>query len=228
MEGRGVRLSDVTIVECGCLSALGENSESLWRNLLDGRCGFGAIQRFNTTNYVNHIAGCVAGLDAVAQGERFDVLVDRVIRQAENIPKDCMVITATTKGNIELLEMSQHAKVDYKPSCPLGDLVAEKWRLQDKGYNVNAACASSTMAMMLGAQAIKRGAVEAVVVFAADLVSEFVYSGFSALKALSPTSARPFDLDRDGLILGEAAGYVLLMSESRMRREKRMMLGKIR
>ena len=60
-----------------------------------------------------------------------------------------------------------------------------------------------------------------------DLVSEFVFSGFSALHALSSTACRPFDVSRDGLLLGEGAACLLLMSERRMQQEKRRSLGRI-
>lgn len=62
---------------------------------------------------------------------------------------------------------------------------------------------------------IKAGQADAVLVYAADLVSEFVFSGFSALQALSGDYCRPFDRQRKGLNLGEAGVALLLMSEER-------------
>ncbi len=47
----------------------------------------------------------------------------------------------------------------------------------------------------------------------ADAVSEFVYSGFSSLLSLSAGPARPFDRERCGLTLGEAAGYALVEAD---------------
>ena len=58
-----------------------------------------------------------------------------------------------------------------------------------------------------------------------DLVSEFVFSGFSALQALSPSVCRPFDRNRDGLTLGEGGAALLLMSRERAAREGRPELG---
>jgi len=58
-------------------------------------------------------------------------------------------------------------------------------------------------------------------------VSEFVFSGFSSLMALDQDVARPFDRNRSGLSLGEAAAYALLMSEGRARKEKRTELGEV-
>jgi len=53
------------------------------------------------------------------------------------------------------------------------------------------------------------------------------FSGFSALKALSPFPCRPFDRDRKGLSLGEGAAALLLMNAARARRENRNQLGTV-
>ncbi len=60
-----------------------------------------------------------------------------------------------------------------------------------------------------------------------DLVTEFIFSGFSALKALSPIPCQPFDRNRQGLSVGEGAAALLLMSEERAKREHRRPLGTI-
>jgi len=95
----------------------------------------------------------------------------------------------------------------------LVDKIAKRFSLETPGYNVNAACASSTLAVTRAAAMISAGVTDTVLVYAADLVSEFVFSGFSALQALSDQPCRPFDSQRNGLTLGEAGVALLLMSE---------------
>jgi 3-oxoacyl-[acyl-carrier-protein] synthase II len=67
----------------------------------------------------------------------------------------------------------------------------------------------------------------AVLVVGFDVITEFVFSGFSALRALSPTPCAPFDRDRQGLTLGDGAAGLLVMSGERARREGRRSLGRI-
>jgi 3-oxoacyl-[acyl-carrier-protein] synthase II len=91
--------------------------------------------------------------------------------------------------------------------------ISSRFKLSDHGCNINAACASSTIAVARAAAMICAGVTEVVLVYAADLVSEFVFSGFSALQALSDEPCCPFDRQRKGLTLGEAGVALLLMSE---------------
>jgi 3-oxoacyl-[acyl-carrier-protein] synthase II len=95
------------------------------------------------------------------------------------------------------------------------------------GCLVSAACASSTIALARAAMSIAQGSTEAAIVVCADLVTEFVFSGFSSLRALSVEPCRPFDRSRKGLSLGEGGAALLLMSEDRVRREGRPILGEI-
>lgn len=72
------------------------------------------------------------------------------------------------------------------------------------------ACATSTAAIGMGLQWIRAGECDAVVAGGADAVSVLVHQGFACLRALDPELPRPFDRDRAGLGVGEAAGLVLL------------------
>jgi len=79
------------------------------------------------------------------------------------------------------------------------------------------ACASSTQALIDGFNYIRLGKADAIVCGGSEaVVTEAGIGGFNAMKALSernddPTTAsRPFDLDRDGFVLGEGAGAIVL------------------
>jgi 3-oxoacyl-[acyl-carrier-protein] synthase II len=74
---------------------------------------------------------------------------------------------------------------------------------------------------------IRDGERDCVLVVGCDNVSEFVAAGFASLMALDEDMARPFDRDRRGLSLGEAAAFMLLMSEHRASRENRPVLAEI-
>ena len=99
--------------------------------------------------------------------------------------------------------------------------------LAGTAVNISAAFASGTIALARAAMMIASGRADAVLVCAADLVSEFVFTGFSSLGALSHAPCTPFDRNRRGLSLGEGAAAPLLMSSERAMRDQRDCLAKV-
>jgi 3-oxoacyl-(acyl-carrier-protein) synthase len=77
---------------------------------------------------------------------------------------------------------------------------------------LNTACSSSANAIMLGAKLIKAGKAKRVIVGGSDSLSKFTVNGFNSLQILSNRICKPLANDRDGLNLGEGAGYLVLES----------------
>ena len=79
------------------------------------------------------------------------------------------------------------------------------------------ACASGANAFGHGADLIRAGACDCVLVGGFEALTELIYVGFDCLQAMSPARCCPFDLGRNGLMLGEGAAFAVLESESRAR-----------
>ena len=97
---------------------------------------------------------------------------------------------------------------------------------------ISTACTSSSQAVGEGMLQIRRGRVDAMIVGGVDvLVDPIMVTGFSKLGALStrnddpPAASRPFDVDRDGFVLGEGAGFLVLESEGHARARGAEILG---
>ena len=95
--------------------------------------------------------------------------------------------------------------------------VSIKYGLKGPNLSVVTACASGTHAIGDAAELIKRGAADIMVAGGAEsAITPLAVGGFANMKALSrrnddPTAAsRPFDKDRDGFVMGEGAGLVIL------------------
>jgi 3-oxoacyl-[acyl-carrier-protein] synthase-1 len=73
---------------------------------------------------------------------------------------------------------------------------------------VSNACISGLLAMIIAKRFIQSGNYDEIIVCGADLVTAFTLSGFRSFNALSPGPCRPFDADRAGINLGEAAASV--------------------
>lgn len=95
-----------------------------------------------------------------------------------------------------------------------------------KGFvsTISTACSSAANAIMLGAAMIEHGYLDRVVVGGTDALSKFTVNGFKTLMILSDAANTPFDQDRKGLNLGEAAAYLVLESDEVVKRENREVL----
>jgi len=76
--------------------------------------------------------------------------------------------------------------------------------------SVTMACVSSSLAIGRAWDAIRRGRTPIMLAGGADSLTTLSFSGFSVLRAMTKSSCRPFDRRRDGMILGEGAGILVL------------------
>jgi 3-oxoacyl-[acyl-carrier-protein] synthase-1 len=81
---------------------------------------------------------------------------------------------------------------------------------------LNTACSSSANAILHGARMIRHGKLDRVLAGGADALTLFTLNGFNSLMILDREPCRPFDETRNGLNLGEGAGFVFLESEEQV------------
>ncbi len=113
-------------------------------------------------------------------------------------------------------------------------LISMKYGFRGINYGIVSACASSTHAIMAAYDAIRIGRNDVVICGGAEAaITEVGLGGFSAMKALSTrnddylTASRPFDADRDGFVLGEGAGALVLEDLEHARRRGAPIYGEI-
>ena len=126
--------------------------------------------------------------------------------------KKTLFILSSTKGNIGLLESSGGTAF----GDPVFALAASAARISEAAgfvtepVVVSHACISGLLGLITGMRLIRSGVYDQVAVTGADLITEFVLSGFQSFQAISTQPCRPFDASRDGISLGEGAGTVIL------------------
>ncbi len=108
--------------------------------------------------------------------------------------------------------------------------IAHRFNLGGSNCVVDAACASSLAAIHMGVMELQAGKADMIVSGGVDTFNDpFMYACFSKTPALSKSgSARPFDKDADGTILGEGVGLVLLKRLADAKRDGDTVLGVIR
>ena len=130
------------------------------------------------------------------------------IARADIDPKSprCRFFLSTTKGNVHLLAKGETERALLGTSA---NLVCRHFGNPNPPVVVSNACISGLSAQIVAMRSIEAGLCDTAVVIGCDVQSEFIISGFQCLHALSPDQCRPFDKDRCGLNLGEAAATIV-------------------
>jgi len=90
------------------------------------------------------------------------------------------------------------------------DRLAEAWGLRGPTLSFMTACSSAANAIGLAADAIRAGRCKSMLAGGADSLSRIAFNGFCSLKVVSPDGPRPFDRERQGMMVGEGAGMLVL------------------
>lgn len=93
--------------------------------------------------------------------------------------------------------------------------VARRFDIRGGCYTFTTACTSSANGLLYAAEMIRLGAVRRALVIGYDLYNHTGFYGFESLKLMSPLQYKPFDKNRDGIIMGEGCGAVILEGKSR-------------
>ena len=128
-----------------------------------------------------------------------------------------VLILSTTKGNTDFSSPADSAK-----------RIAKELHISTAPVVVCNACISGLAAIILGKRMIESGLYDYAVVCGADRQGKFIISGFQSLKALSQEECRPFDIERLGLNLGEAAATVVMSREKRNADDWNIVSGAVR
>jgi 3-oxoacyl-[acyl-carrier-protein] synthase II len=216
----------VAIVAAGVVTPIGLDLDAFWSGLLAGADGLSAIERFPTDGLRVRRGGEIKKLPPVALPIRSRATALLVAAAADlgararldAAPERIAVVVGTALGGVE--ELDRALAGDGTPRRALDGLydspghALARW-LGARGpvLTVSSACASGATALGLGADLLREDAVDLVVAGGYDVLCRFVMRGFDALRSLARERVRPFDRRRTGLLLGEAAGLVLLARE---------------
>jgi 3-oxoacyl-[acyl-carrier-protein] synthase II len=99
--------------------------------------------------------------------------------------------------------------LDISP-CQIANTLCQRFGVRGGNASVVTACAAGSNSIAVGIDMIRQGRIDVVLASAADPLCEISFSGFNILMALSTTLSRPFDSTRDGLVVGEGGGTLVL------------------
>lgn len=171
--------------------------------------------------------GVIAGKEAIANAGITDIKKYKT-----------GIVSGTSVGGMDMTEkyyyeyLTEKEPQKYIESHHAGDStqkIAEQLGIEESLVTtISTACSSAANAIMLGARLIKSGKLDRVVVGGADCLSKFTINGFKTLMILSDTFNTPFDENRKGLNLGEAAAFLVLESDAVVKAENKKVLAYVK
>jgi 3-oxoacyl-[acyl-carrier-protein] synthase II len=236
----------VVITGLGIVSPVGNDIDSAWDNIVNGRSGIGRITRFDPSAFNAQIAGEVKGFDitqymSAKEAKQMDVFIhygvaagvqawrDAGIEVTEENADRIGTIIGSGIGGLPRIEETQVEYLERGPRrispffvpASLINLISGQLSimlgLKGPSYAVVSACTTGLHSIGDAARLIEYGDADIMVAGGAEsTVSPLGIGGFAAMRALStrnddPTTAsRPWDRDRDGFVLGEGAGALVL------------------
>jgi 3-oxoacyl-[acyl-carrier-protein] synthase-1 len=150
--------------------------------------------------------------------------LNSIVNRSEITSRTAFILS-TTKGNIVKLE-NQNNTIESAQLAVLAKKIANYFGFITEPIVVSNACVSGALAIVVAKRMIKAGVYDNAYVLAGDEVSKFVLSGFKSFQAMSEKPCKPYDKNRDGVTLGEAAAAVYITSdESKLDIESIQILG---
>ena len=202
----------VLITGIGARCSLGEDRIALWDGISRGESGISAVSRFDITPFDANLGALVPS------GDQYCGEAQRIVAYARAAATEAL-------DHAQIGDRSEVAAVlGTCNGVPLGTeiqgmgtAVVRSLGLGGPAIVSSTACASSAHAIAMGADFVRRGVAEVVLVGGMDTVSMEVFAGFHALGLLSSSPCVPFSRI-EGTTLGEGAAFMVLESAASVKR----------
>lgn len=233
-------MEKVVITGLGAITAIGLNTKEYWESLINGKGGIDKITRIPVDKHDTTVAAEVSDdfealvskhwkkrqLGVTTKSARMGLAA--ASEAVEDCGADFSALDTTKIGIIFGIADNTYedAETEVKTNLVLKRMpsevpamVALKYGLKGPAFNVSTACASSAYAAALGKQLIQSGVCDMVITGGvSSVVAHIIINGFNQLLAMSAnpdpaTASRPFTKNRDGFIMGEGSGAIILESE---------------
>ena len=230
----------VVVTGMGILTALGRGIPVTEEALKERKTGIDTITSFDTSRHRTNIGGEIKNslidVDFAKDGTHpldrasqltltacHDAFISALLPvSTEQYTEETPVILGTTLGGMlsgqryhrDLLmgKNKEHRATFLKDyfSCNQAAHIVDRFGLIGETLVLNNACASGLSAIGYAFYRVRSGDISIAVAGGYDVMSEFTHAGFNSLQLVSSEKCRPFDKDRNGLVLGEGAGVLIL------------------
>lgn len=227
---------EVVITGLGVVTPMdhGRGVDVFWKGLRDARNAIRPIQSFDVRGYNCQVGGEISGFEKFLKDSslsnhsrctRMFALASQQAFEDSGLKIDSEPVGVSFGSILGGIDSGQRYMdraffhdglkdasllEDYSlhsiPAC-----IARRRNLKGPNFCICTACSSSADALGLALNEIRSGRVHVMLAGGADMLSEFMFRGFSALEALTKDSlVRPFDKQRTGLAVSEGAGALIM------------------
>ncbi|MCI2768008.1 MAG: beta-ketoacyl-[acyl-carrier-protein] synthase family protein [Citrobacter sp.] len=227
----------VVITGLGAVSPLGIGHQNFWENICAGKNGITDINYFDVSNFsikkggeikdfdINNYFDSQKRYDQLSRTCQFSLLATKLAMEDAGLANHCDakigVCMGTTMGNQSIIEddltsrLKYHStqnNIEFYPSTNISATVSKYLKASGPSITIPTACAAGNYAISYGAEMIKDEKVDMAYVGGADGLSRSCFALFHRLGAMSPDFCRPFDKNRQGMMVSEGAGVLVLES----------------
>ncbi|UKB83631.1 beta-ketoacyl synthase [Chryseobacterium sp. MEBOG06] len=213
---------EIFITDYNCVTPVGFDVDSNWTALLEGKSGVALHKIIESqepfyasmidSEKLNKVFSENFENQDFTKLEKMLLLSLKPLIERQKITEDTLFILSTTKGNISLLK-NQTELPEGVFLSKLAQKIADFFGFSTKPIVVSNACVSGVMAIAVAKNMIQAGKYKNAFVIAGDELSEFVISGFNSFQAIGSGPCKPYDKNRNGINIGEAAAAVYITSE---------------
>ena len=228
---------EIVVADYNCVSAAGSDIDALRQSLANGKSGLRPNDLIHSQleTWIGRVEG-VEDIDIGPWQSRNNALaelglmsgsimanIDRL--KSAYCPNRIGIVMGSSTSSIDRTESAYQALGDdgeitspffqpqvHNPHAP-GIYVAQRTGITGPTMTINTACSSSAKVFASAYRWIQAGFVDAALVGGVDTLCLSVLHGFHSLQLVSRQPCRPFDRHRDGINLGEAAGFAVLVKE---------------
>jgi len=244
----------VVVTGLGAVTAVGGDVAETWSSLVAGRCGIRALTLFDPALYRTQTAAQIDHIPdsfidprrrrRMSRADRIGIVAAREalgqagIDPAREDPTRMGVILGGGVSGLMDSEANYARMIAGRPARPSGflnhqpdaitDRLAEYFGLRGIKSTITTACSSSAVSMGYAYDAIRHGLADVVLTGGSDVLARLTYGGFNSLRSVDPNPCRPFDRNRKGLSIGEAAGILVFEEAGRARRRGAEILAEFR
>jgi 3-oxoacyl-[acyl-carrier-protein] synthase II len=251
-------MEHVAVTGVGVVSPIGSNAESFWQRLLEGKRAIGSAAGRQALSgnglwaavpddFLEHSTLPRAALRNTDRFTQYAmVAAHEALTRAGLDPPEARtaVIIGNTMGGFPAVAEAQQRFHDAHTVTPrlmalvipnmASASIAMHWKVHGPQLAISTACASSLDAIGLAAGMIERGDIDAAIAGGSEtLLCPLVYESLVRAGALSRNTdaaraSRPFDVDRDGFVMGDGAGVLVLERAERAEARGARVLARVR